>query len=357
VLIAETGGENAMIVDSSALPEQLVLDALTSAFDSAGQRCSALRVLCLQDDIAERVMPMLQGAMAELAVGNPDRLATDVGPVISEDARKRLVAYIDAMRAKGHPVHQAPLQPEAEHGTFVPPTLIEIRSITDVPGEVFGPVLHVLRYRREEMGAVLRAVNATGFGLTFGVHSRIDETIDRATAASLAGNQYVNRNMIGAVVGVQPFGGHGLSGTGPKAGGPIYVHRLLAEGPDIAPSAGELAGPVGERNSYALRPKGAVLCVADGGAEGTAERKAQEDVVRASGSRLAAGEGDPELAAVLFSGSTEALQALRQRLAARTGAIVPVHVAPYRRAFLLDELSLSINTAAAGGNASLMAIG
>src|SRR5262249_41304796 len=154
----------------------------TSAFDSAGQRCSALRVLCLQDDIADRVMPMLVGAMAELSVGMPDRLSADVGPVINDVARKRLVGYIEQMRAQGHAVHQAPLRPDAEHGRFVPPTIIEIRSIADVPGEVFGPVLHVLRYRREDLEAVLRAVNATGFGLTFGVHSRIDETIERATA-------------------------------------------------------------------------------------------------------------------------------------------------------------------------------
>jgi RHH-type proline utilization regulon transcriptional repressor/proline dehydrogenase/delta 1-pyrroline-5-carboxylate dehydrogenase len=218
---------------------------------------------------------------------------------------------------------------------------------------VFGPVLHVLRYRREDMEAVLRAVNATGFGLTFGVHSRIDETIERAAAASAAGNQYVNRNMIGAVVGVQPFGGHRLSGTGPKAGGPLYVPRLLAEWPDEAASPGELPGPVGERNTYELRPKGAVLCVA----EDPAERKVQEEMVRATGNRRATSEADAGLAAVLFSGSADALLALRKRLAERKGPIVPVHVAPYPRALLFDEVSLSVNTAAAGGNASLMAIG
>ncbi len=254
-LIAETGGQNAMVADSSALPEQLVIDVLASAFDSAGQRCSALRVLCLQDDIADKVVPMLQGAMAELGIGVPDRLSVDVGPVISTEAQKRLLDHIERMRAAGHRVHQVPLPSEAAQGTFVPPTLIEIGAISDLPGEVFGPVLHVLRYEREDMEEVIRAVNATGFGLTFGVHSRIDETIERATAASAAGNQYVNRNMIGAVVGVQPFGGHGLSGTGPKAGGPLYVHRLLSQRPSIDASQGELAGPVGERNSYALRPQ------------------------------------------------------------------------------------------------------
>ncbi len=242
ILIAETGGQNALVVNSSALPEQLVQDALTSAFDSAGQRCSALRVLCLQDDIADRVMPLLEGAMAELGVGNPDRLAADLGPVITEEAQQRLLDHIARMRAAGHAVHQATLPGETKHGTFVPPTLIEIGAVSDLPGEVFGPVLHVLRYSREDMTAVVQAVNETGFGLTFGVHSRIDETIERATAASAAGNQYVNRNMIGAVVGVQPFGGHGLSGTGPKAGGPLYVRRLLSQRPPLDPSslAGEL---------------------------------------------------------------------------------------------------------------------
>jgi RHH-type proline utilization regulon transcriptional repressor/proline dehydrogenase/delta 1-pyrroline-5-carboxylate dehydrogenase len=352
-LIAETGGQNALIVDSSALPEQLVLDALTSAFDSAGQRCSALRVLCLQDDVAERVLPMLTGAMAELGLGNPGRLSVDVGPVITEEARQRLEGHIARMRAAGHTVHQMPLSAEAAQGTFVPPTLIEIDAVSDLPGEVFGPVLHVLRYRREDMEAIVRAVNRTGFGLTFGVHSRIDETIERATVASTAGNQYVNRNMIGAVVGVQPFGGHGLSGTGPKAGGPLYVRRLLSQRPPFEPPPGELAGPVGERNTYALRPKGAVLCVASD----PQQLKVQQDLVRATGNRVATDESDPHIGAALFTGGKDELLALSQRLAARDGPIVPVHVAPYPREFLFDEVSLSINTAAAGGNASLMTIG
>jgi RHH-type proline utilization regulon transcriptional repressor/proline dehydrogenase/delta 1-pyrroline-5-carboxylate dehydrogenase len=203
------------------------------------------------------------------------------------------------------------------------------------------------------MEAVVRAVNATGFGLTFGVHSRIDETIDRAAMASAAGNQYVNRNMIGAVVGVQPFGGHRLSGTGPKAGGPLYVRRLLAERPAAMPTQGELPGPVGERNTYMLRPKGTVLCVA----RDPLASKTQRELVHATGNRLADSEADPKLAAVLFEGSPDELVALNRRLAAREGPIVPVHLAPYAGEFLLDEVSLSVNTAAAGGNASLMTIG
>jgi RHH-type proline utilization regulon transcriptional repressor/proline dehydrogenase/delta 1-pyrroline-5-carboxylate dehydrogenase len=353
VLIAETGGQNAMIADSSALPEQLVLDALTSAFDSAGQRCSALRVLCLQDDIADRVMPILKGAMAELGLGNPDRLSVDVGPVISEGARKGLTAHIEHMRAAGHAVHQMALPEQTQHGTFVPPTLIEIDAVSDLPGEVFGPVLHVLRYRREDMEAVVRAVNATGFGLTFGVQSRIDETIERAIAASAAGNQYVNRNMIGAVVGVQPFGGHGLSGTGPKAGGPLYVLRLLAQRPSMSVPAGELPGPVGERNSYGERPKGTILCIT----RDAAERAAQQAAAKAAGNRVTDDPAASHLVAALFAGCPEDLRALNQRLAAREGPIVPVYVAPYPAEFLGAEVSLSVNTAAAGGNATLMAIG
>jgi RHH-type transcriptional regulator, proline utilization regulon repressor / proline dehydrogenase / delta 1-pyrroline-5-carboxylate dehydrogenase len=352
VLIAETGGQNAMVADSSALPEQLVLDALTSAFDSAGQRCSALRVLCLQDDVADRVMPMLKGAMVELGLGNPDRLSVDVGPVISAGAQKGLNNHIERMRKAGHAVHQVAL-PKETHGTFVPPTLIEIDAVADLPGEVFGPVLHVLRYRREDMEAVVRAVNATGFGLTFGVHSRIDETIERATAASAAGNQYVNRNMIGAVVGVQPFGGHGLSGTGPKAGGPLYVLRLLSQRPSMSVAAGELPGPVGERNTYGERPKGTILCIA----RDAAEHAAQQAAAKAMGNRVTDDPAAPHLVAALFAGSPEDLRALNQRLAARDGPIVPVYVAPYPVEFLGAEVSLSVNTAAAGGNASLMTIG
>jgi len=250
-------------------------------------------------------------------------------------------------------VHQAPLPEGTRHGTFVAPTLIEITSVSDLPGEVFGPVLHVLRYRREDMEAVVQTVNATGFGLTFGVHSRIDETIERAVAASAAGNKYVNRNMIGAVVGVQPFGGHGLSGTGPKAGGPLYVHRLLAERPEIRPAAGELAGPVGERNTYGYRPKGKVLCVAND----AAQLARQQAAVRAAGSRFTTDVADGDIAAALFAGSQEELRSLNARMAARDGRIVPVYLEPYPAEFLSDEISLSVNTAAAGGNASLMTIG
>jgi RHH-type proline utilization regulon transcriptional repressor/proline dehydrogenase/delta 1-pyrroline-5-carboxylate dehydrogenase len=354
-LIAETGGQNALIADSSALPEQLVQDAVTSAFDSAGQRCSALRVLCLQEDIADRVLPMLKGATAELALGNPDRLSTDVGPVISAEARQRLIDHIERMRAKGHAVTQAALPADTQHGLFVPPTIIELGSIAELPGEVFGPVLHVLRYPRERLDEVVRQANSTGFGLTFGVHSRIDETIERATDLSAAGNQYVNRTVIGAVVGVQPFGGHGLSGTGPKAGGPLYVHRLLSQRPPMRSHdlPRDLAGPVGEYNRYALRPKGTILCVA----RDPADLQAQLAAVSATGNRATMDIDEPHLSTALFAGSRDELIALNRRLAERDGPIVSVHVAPYPAEFLFDEVSLSVNTAAAGGNASLMTIG
>ncbi|MBC7727323.1 MAG: L-glutamate gamma-semialdehyde dehydrogenase, partial [Microbacteriaceae bacterium] len=229
-LIAETGGQNALVADSSALAEQLVGDVLASAFDSAGQRCSALRLLCIQEDGADRVVEMIKHAMREWVMGNTDRMHTDVGPVIDEDARRQIEQHIAAMQAAGQPVTRMARDESAGQGHFVMPALIEIDGIARLKREVFGPVLHVLRYRREQLGEVLDAINATGYGLTFGVHSRIDETIALVTQKVQAGNIYVNRNVIGAVVGVQPFGGMGLSGTGPKAGGPLYLYRLLQAG-------------------------------------------------------------------------------------------------------------------------------
>lgn len=243
-LIAETGGQNAMVVDSSALAEQVVFDVLNSAFDSAGQRCSALRVLCVQEDNADHVITMLRGAMRELRMGNPDRLSTDVGPVIDAEARQNILRHIDDMRAAGHEVVQAEGTPECRFGTFVPPTLIEIGDIAELKREVFGPVLHVLRYARDDLDRVIESINATGYGLTFGVHTRIDETVGRVTESVDAGNIYVNRNIVGAVVGVQPFGGERLSGTGPKAGGPLYLYRLLSVRPGGLPPALEGAGDV-----------------------------------------------------------------------------------------------------------------
>lgn len=226
-LIAETGGQNAMVVDSSALPEQVVRDVIASSFDSAGQRCSALRVLFLQQDIADHTLKMLEGAMAELKVGNPILLHTDVGPVIDQEAQEKLFAHIAKMKKKGKILYQTPTPPE--QGYFVPPTLIEIPHISALTGEVFGPILHVIRYHANQLDEVIEQINSTGYGLTFGIHSRVDTMVDYLKARVHAGNVYVNRNMIGAVVGVQPFGGEGLSGTGPKAGGPYYLPRLAVE--------------------------------------------------------------------------------------------------------------------------------
>jgi RHH-type proline utilization regulon transcriptional repressor/proline dehydrogenase/delta 1-pyrroline-5-carboxylate dehydrogenase len=229
-LIAETGGQNAFIADSSALPEQLVKDAITSAFDSAGQRCSAARVLFVQDDIADKVVAMLAGAMAELKVGDPGLLSTDIGPVIDSDALCTLDAHAGRMRGEARLIAQATLDPEATaHGSFFAPSAWEIDSIDRLQKEVFGPALHVVRWKADQLDQVIDAINATGYGLTLGIHSRIDETIERIVSRARVGNAYVNRNQIGAVVGVQPFGGQGLSGTGPKAGGPHYVPRFATE--------------------------------------------------------------------------------------------------------------------------------
>jgi RHH-type proline utilization regulon transcriptional repressor/proline dehydrogenase/delta 1-pyrroline-5-carboxylate dehydrogenase len=438
-LIAETGGQNAMIVDSSALPEQVVADVLQSAFDSAGQRCSALRVLCLQDDVAQHTLQMLTGAMRELSIGNPDRLSTDIGPVIDAEAKRGIEAHIATMRDKGRKVFQLPLPDSCQHGMFVSPTLIEIDSIDELEHEVFGPVLHVVRYRRHALESLLEAIRATGYGLTLGVHTRIDETIGHVIERVHVGNIYVNRNVIGAVVGVQPFGGEGLSGTGPKAGGPLYLYRLLAKRPNGIPASlaralseetpadggpaaltayrdwllGEhdaqlaarcdgylgqvlagatatLPGPTGERNTYALSARGTVLCIAST-ASGA---RAQLAAVLATGNRAlfigASGEqlvgalpvalrsyaavshdGDlgVEYDAVLFEGDSDALQSLVRQIAARGGPIVSVQSVAtgafdegafgddYALERLLTERSVSVNTAAAGGNASLMTIG
>ncbi|MCX4164680.1 MULTISPECIES: trifunctional transcriptional regulator/proline dehydrogenase/L-glutamate gamma-semialdehyde dehydrogenase [Paraburkholderia] len=445
-LIAETGGQNAMIVDSSALAEQVVADVLQSSFDSAGQRCSALRVLCLQDDVADRTLDMLTGAMRELAVGNPDRLSVDVGPVIDAEAKRGIDAHIAAMRDKGRKVVQLSMPDGGTHGTFVPPTLIELDSIDELKREVFGPVLHVVRYRRSALDKLLEQIRATGYGLTLGIHTRIDETIAHVLARAHVGNIYVNRNVIGAVVGVQPFGGEGLSGTGPKAGGALYLQRLLAtrpaglpkslaqtlmvdapqtaensDNPHSVPSAqaalttlrdwliGEreaalaarceaylahvlagatavLAGPTGERNTYTLSARGTVLCVpttASGarvqfaaalatGNRALFEGAAGEQLVAALPAALkqhasVRKNADAAFDAVLFEGDSDELLALVKEVAKRSGPIVSVQgVAAralesgeedYALERLLTERSVSVNTAAAGGNANLMTIG
>ena len=227
--IAETGGLNAMIADSTALPEQLVRDAVMSAFDSAGQRCSALRVLFLQNDIGDKVLKLLAGTMAELKIGDPMKLDTDIGPVIDSAAMAMLEAHAKRMAGEGKLIAEASLSTETKDGYFFAPRAYEIDAISRLEREVFGPILHVVRYEASALGKVCEAINATGYGLTLGVHTRIQETADFIRARARVGNLYVNRNQIGAVVGVQPFGGEGLSGTGPKAGGPHYLHRFAVE--------------------------------------------------------------------------------------------------------------------------------
>ncbi|SEQ93040.1 L-proline dehydrogenase /delta-1-pyrroline-5-carboxylate dehydrogenase [Faunimonas pinastri] len=427
-LIAETGGQNAMIVDSSALAEQVVGDVIASAFDSAGQRCSALRVLCLQEEAADRILAMLKGALHELGIGRTDRLSVDIGPVITEEAKAGLEKHIDAMRALGRKVEQIALPPETGAGTFVPPTIIELMSLADLQREVFGPVLHVIRYRREKLDRLIDDINATGYGLTFGLHTRLDDTIAHVTSRVRAGNLYVNRNVIGAVVGVQPFGGRGLSGTGPKAGGPLYLGRLVADPPRPVDASGshpgvalgdfaawleargarveaerarqtgavsplgfgaELPGPVGERNLYHLHPRGRILlapqtpaglysqlaaALATGNRvvvdAGSGLQEGLTDLPRSVAARLTWSSdwaSDGPYAGALVEGHGERIRAVATLIAKLPGPLVLVQAAspaeiagkpePYALNWLVEEVSTSINTAAAGGNASLMAIG
>ena len=370
-LIAETGGQNAMIVDSSALAEQVVADVVASAFDSAGQRCSALRVLCLQEDVADRTLAMLKGALAELTIGPTGRLSTDIGPVITAEARDAIEAHVAAMAAKGCKVSRLPLPPECASGTFAAPAIIQIDSIAQLGREVFGPVLHVLRWKRSELDALVDAINATGYGLTFALHTRLDATVARVGARIAAGNIYVNRNQIGAVVGVQPFGGCGLSGTGPKAGGPLYLSRLVQHAPvplgvDLRPGFSlDLPGPVGERNIWALHPRGAVLlrpqtpaglatmldCAVRAGCIGMVEDAAW----LSDGTTLHRGE---PVHGVLVEGGGDKVLATLREVAAWPGAIVPVlPLEACDPRWLLEEVATSVNTTAAGGNASLMMLG
>lgn len=439
-LIAETGGLNAMIVDSSALTEQVVNDVVASAFDSAGQRCSALRLLCIQEEVADRTLRMLRGAMAQCSLGDPQWLATDIGPVIDAEAKQGIEDHIAAMRAAGHAVWQGAHHGHGQQahgvGTFVPPTLIELENVAQLDKEVFGPVLHVVRFRSRDLNALLEQINAAGYGLTLGLHTRIDETIKRVIEQARVGNCYINRNIVGAVVGVQPFGGEGLSGTGPKAGGPLYLYRLLSQRaadepldslrPDdalgspparvaqpaydalmdwaetqrpaqhtrrlqrfgalsLAGTVRLLTGPTGEQNSYRLLPRERVLCLAG----------AEDDLLTQLAAVLSIGSTalwqdtpmaqvlypslptevrariilhDDWLAAaapfdaVLFHGDSDQLLALGDSIARRPGPIIQVHgYARGETAILLERLLLeravSINTAAAGGNASLMTIG
>ena len=379
-LMAETGGLNAMIVDSTALPEQAVRDIISSAFQSAGQRCSALRCLYLHEDIAPHMIEMIKGAMDELTVGDPWSLSSDVGPVIDEEAYVAINAYIASADSQGKVLHKRAVP---DQGNFVAPTLIQVSGIGALDREIFGPVLHVATFGSTEIDKVVSAINAKGFGLTFGLHTRIDSRVQKMADDVHVGNLYVNRNQIGAVVGSQPFGGEGLSGTGPKAGGPLYVQRFCK--PKSGSDCGEwdtacdtdalqallhgsptnqcinqldLPGPTGEANTLRQLSRGPILCLGPG----KDAANAQAYAVRALGGVPITVEGTlaPERLATLenFYGVIwwgDVQRPYAQALAARKGAIVPLITSMPDLAHVAHERHLCIDTTASGGNAALLA--
>ena len=373
--IAETGGLNAMIVDSTALPEHAVRDIVQSAFQSAGQRCSALRVLYVQEDVSEKIIHMLKGAMDELRLGDPWHLTTDVGPVIDEAARKGIQDHIDVAASEGRLMHALKIPAT---GTFVAPTVIKVNAIGDLDREIFGPVLHVVTYKSRELDKVIGEINGTGYGLTFGLHTRIDDRVQKIVEEIHAGNIYVNRNQIGAVVGSQPFGGEGLSGTGPKAGGPQYMPRFAAMievQPIPTSEAADLPGPTGESNRLSAHPRGLIACLgpdartqadavtALGGTPVIPDVSSQADAQTALGgvpmvpaSNLSAEAlVTLDCAAVVWDGDEDTAREYERALARRTGAIVPLITGPLDAGHVLHERHICIDTTAAGGNAALLA--
>ena len=422
ILIAETGGQNAMIVDSTALPEQVCLDVLNSAFDSAGQRCSALRILCVQEDVADKMVNIIKGAMDELVVGKPTQLTTDVGPVIDAEAQQNLLTHINRMKGVAKAYHEVKTAADVDsnNSTFVRPILFELNNLNELQREVFGPVLHVVRYRASELDQLIDQINAKGYALTSGVHSRIEGTVEHVRDRIEAGNIYVNRNIVGAVVGVQPFGGHGLSGTGPKAGGSFYLQRLVRTPEWVAPTLSRigqadedalkrletlvhklpfnaeekkaaaaalgharvrtlrkaetvLVGPTGERNSLSWRsPKrvwvhggnllqafSALTELAAAGIQTVVEPNSPLASYSADLDGLLQVNSKPENAGISHVAAIEPLSSERkQELAGRDGALI--RILPSEQGLdilqVFEEISCSINTTAAGGNASLMAV-
>ncbi|MEB3420605.1 bifunctional proline dehydrogenase/L-glutamate gamma-semialdehyde dehydrogenase PutA [Salipiger marinus] len=380
-LIAETGGLNAMIVDSTALPEQAVKAILESAFQSAGQRCSALRCLYVQEDIAPHFTEMLMGAMAALRPADPWHLPSDLGPVIDAEARTGILDHIARARAEGRLLKTLDLP---EEGHFVAPTLIRLPGIAALEREIFGPVLHLCTFPARDLDAVIAAINARGYGLTFGLQTRIDDRVQHVTERVHAGNIYVNRNQIGAIVGSQPFGGEGLSGTGPKAGGPLYVDRFRASPVPVAPGAWhaadpadrlqhalgdrgtaptplrtDLPGPTGEANQYVTHPRDPVLCLGPG--PETAEAQAQ--AIRALGGVAVTAQGhvDPDtlttlggFSAALWWGDEASARRLRQALARRPGPILSLVTGAPDAGHARAERHVCIDTTASGGNAALL---
>jgi len=394
LLIAETGGLNCMIVDSTALPEQSVRDIITSAFQSAGQRCSALRVLYLHKDIARPFLKMLEGAMEALEIGNPWWLSTDIGPVIDEAARHKIMAHITAAKEQGRLIRQLACPDE---GHFVGPAVISVDGINDLDEEIFGPVLHVATFENDDLDAIVNDINNRGYGLTFGLQTRIERRIDKLNAAMKVGNIYVNRNQVGAVVGSQPFGGEGLSGTGPKAGGPHYLPRFYESANLMMPvkhgsgikletvqtaleglaaaeprprSCETMPGPTGESNELFTYARGTILCL--GPSSTDAERQAQ--IVRQQGCEplIVVPDGTGENAlngflnrehlnhlagidAVICWSEPDDIRAIRMALAYRDGPLIPLITEENFADRCLVERHVCIDTTAAGGNVSLLA--
>lgn len=379
-LIAETGGLNAMIIDSTALPEQAVRDVVSSAFQSAGQRCSALRCLYVQEDVSDHVLEMIKGAMNELSVGDPWKLSTDVGPVIDEEAKTDIEAYISEAKSHGKVLHSLGV---IDGGNFIPPTLIKVTGIEELEREIFGPVLHIATFRSEELSSVIEAINQKGFGLTFGLHTRIDTRVQEIADGIHVGNLYVNRNQIGAVVGSQPFGGEGMSGTGPKAGGPQYIHRFskpvsgktggtwdlpcnvtmlqdhLFDTAEKKPiNLMELPGPTGEANTLRTIQRGPILCMGPGT---EAMHRQIEMVIKLGGIAVGAdGTLTPQeltqlenIHGVIWWG--DGAKAYSQALANRPGPIIPLITDVPDLGHVVHERHLCIDTTAAGGNARLLA--
>ncbi|MDE9451041.1 bifunctional proline dehydrogenase/L-glutamate gamma-semialdehyde dehydrogenase PutA [Aliiroseovarius sp. Z3] len=381
-LIAETGGLNAMIVDSTALPEQAVRDIVASSFQSAGQRCSALRCLYVQDDIADSLTEMLIGAMDELTPSDPWHLSTDLGPVIDDEAYEGIRTYVDAARKDKRLVHEL-TAPNGGH--FIAPTLIRVSGIHEMEREIFGPVLHIARYKAENLDAVISAINATGYGLTFGLHTRIDDRVQHVVDRIHAGNAYVNRNQIGAIVGSQPFGGEGLSGTGPKAGGPAYMDRFCATDPapltgrsdshgtqaasDLAQAINaatreatlastRLPGPTGELNQLSTHPRAPFLCLGPGSA--VAERQKSEIEAHGGLAVIAADLSAEQLSNVegiggaVYWGDEADARTLSRALADRSGAILSLITGAITDEAVTHERHLCVDTTASGGNAELL---
>ena len=379
-LIAETGGLNAMIVDSTALPEQAVQAIVESAFQSAGQRCSALRCLYVQEDIAKSFTEMLTGAMDALVIKDPWVYGTDVGPAIDAEARDGIMSYIDTAEAEGRVLHRLPLP---GGGTFVPPTLIKVGGIADMEREIFGPVLHIATFKSKDIDKIIDAINSTGYGLTFGLQTRIDDRVQHVSDRIEAGNIYVNRNQIGAIVGSQPFGGEGLSGTGPKAGGPNYLARFrkqpaamvgkdwskqddqkrltkafAAATSDQPVSTTTLPGPTGESNVLTALSRGPLLCMGPGQDAANAQAKAVNAVGGVA--VVCAGDVDPDwlselpMEGALWWGDAGTARDLRAALATRAGPILPLITGLPDAGHACRERHVCVDTTASGGNAQLL---